>query len=236
MASSRLGWVLFAAGVGASITGAVLMYREHHENLLAGANSLGRDVPKLGPTTPVVGETQAGGMVLQHRRSKNMPIDERVRNIQNLIWESVNDPRMIKLAREITRNAPERDGEAEAREIYMAVKARVRYTGDVAPVRMPDGKVEAIDLYQSAWRTWEFGGGDCDDQSILVATLLSINGITAMLRVTATSKSADWSHIYPVALLPKFAPKKKLPVDTTLPGNKRFGYEVPFGKNLDFPV
>lgn len=235
--ANRLGVALLATGAGVGLIGAIILVREHKRRrqpaLLAGT---GRDVLQLGPETPVVGVTEAGGMVLQHRRSKgSMPIAERVRNIQELVWKSVQDPTMIKLAREITYKAPERDGEAEARAIYNAVKDRIRYTGDVAPVMMPNGEVEAIDLYQSAARTWEFKGGDCDDHSILVATLLSINGIQCWLRVTAATAGSEWSHIYVVAGLPKFAPKKRLPIDTTLPV-RRFNYEVPYARHLDFPV
>lgn len=236
--ADRLGLALLATGVGVGLIGGVLLVRDHQKKRqqLALSGGLGRDVRKLGPETPIVAVTQSGGMVLQHRRSKgSMPIEERVRNIQELIWKSVQDPEMIKLARLMTYAAPERDGEAEARLIYNAVKDRIRYTGDIAPVMMPDGKVEAIDLYQSAARTWEFMGGDCDDHSILNATLLSINGITCKLRVTAATADGEWGHIYVVAELPKFAPKKKVPIDTTLPG-RRFGYEVPFARNLDFPV
>lgn len=236
--ADQLGWVLLATGVGVTLVGGVVLVREHQKHRqqqLAFAGALGANVRRLGPETPVVAITQAGGMTVEHRRSRNMPIEERVRNIQELIWKSVQDPEMIKLARLMTYAAPERDGEAEARLIYNAVKDRIRYTGDIAPVMMPDGKVEAVDLYQSAARTWEFMGGDCDDHSILNATLLSINGITCKLRVTAATADGEWGHIYVVAELPKFAPKKKVPIDTTLPG-RRFGYEVPFARNLDFPV
>lgn len=232
MVSSRLGWALFGIGLGATIGGIVIVAHDRRKKL----EGLGAQMQQLHPGTPVVETTHAGGMVVQHRRSKHMPIDERVANIQRLIWQSVKDPRMIKLAREITYNAPERDGKAEAKAIYDAVKARIRYTGDIAPVKMPNGKVEPIDLYQSAYRTWEFRGGDCDDHSILIATLLAINGISAKLRVTAPSKSSDWTHIYTVALLPKFSPKKATALDTTLPGNNRFDYEVPYGKKLDFDI
>jgi transglutaminase-like putative cysteine protease len=211
------------------VTGIVLVARERRQRL----EGLGR---QLNPGTPVVSTTQAGGMVLQHRRSKHMPIEERVANLQKLVWESVQDPRMIKLARELTLNVPERDGKAEAEAIYKAVKARIRYGGDIAPVKMPDGKVEPIDLYLSAWRVWEMRNADCDEHSVLIATLLSLNGITAKFRVTAPSKSSDWTHIYTVALLPKFSPKNAVALDTTLPGNNRFNYEVPFAKKIDFDV
>lgn len=224
---------MVTGGVAVSLIGVWYLARNHKQQ--KALQGLGRDVNRLGPETPVVSTTRAGGMTLQHRRSKKMPIEERVRNIQEMVWKSISDPTMVKLAREITYSAPARDGEAEAKAIYNAVRERVRYAGDVAPVVLPDGSVEAIDLYQSAARTWEFKGGDCDDHSILIATLLSLNGITARLRVTAARPGEDWSHIYVVAALPKFAPTKLIALDSTLPG-RRFGFEVPFAKNLDFPV
>jgi transglutaminase-like putative cysteine protease len=95
--------------------------------------------------------------------------------------------------------------------------------------------VEGVDLFQSAYRTWEFGGGDCDDHSILAATLLSLNGVPAKFRVTASKKGQDFSHIYTMAGIPKMNPKKWIAVDTTLPGD-RFGYEVPFAKHKDYPA
>lgn len=165
--SSRLGWILLFSGLGSGLVGVMVLAHNRRKQQLEG---LGQDVPRLGPPTPIVETQAAGGMTVQHRRSKRMPIEERVRNIQNLVWESVKDPRMIKLAREITYRAPERDGEREARAIYDAVKARIRYAGDIAPVRQPNGIVEPIDLYQSAWRTWEFKGGDCLPTGTLLLT------------------------------------------------------------------
>lgn len=163
--SSRLGWILLFSGLGSGLAGVLVI--AHNRRKMLG---LGHDVKYLGPPTPVVETQRAGGMTVQHRRSKRMPIEERVRNIQELIWESVKDARVIQLAREITYRAPERDGEKEAKAIYDAVKARIRYTGDIAPVRQPNGVVEPVDLYQSAWRTWEFKGGDCLPAGTLLLT------------------------------------------------------------------
>lgn len=144
---------------------------------------------------------------------------------------------MRKLALQITSRCPERDGLCEAKAIYQAVKGRVRYTGDIAPIKLGSkGAVEGIDLYQSAFRTWEFQGGDCDDHSILVSTLLALNGIEPRLRVTAASRGEDWGHIYPGAILPKLSKGKFLALDTTLPGNNHFGTEVPYARNIDFPA
>ena len=182
----------------------------------------------------VVNRVEAGGMTLDHHKDNGMTIEQRLKILQDLTWQSVQDPRSRKLALEMTSNCPERDGECEARAIYKAIKGRVRYTGDVAPVKQTSGEVEGVDLYQSAYRTWEFKGGDCDDNAILAATALTLNGIQSKFRVTAPRKNADFSHIYTLAGLPKLNPTKWVALDTTLPGNDKFGVEVPYGKARDF--
>jgi len=191
---------------------------------------------QLGQVTVVTPPVQKDGMTLTHYRDKNLPIDERLRILQDLTWQSVQDPRSRKLALGITKHCADRDEKCETRAVYDAIKKHVRYTGDVAPVKMgADGPVEGVDLFQAAYRTWEFGGGDCDDHSILAATLLTLNGIPAKFRVTASRKGEDFSHIYPMAGIPKMRPSKWIALDTTLPGD-RFGYEVPFARKQDYPA
>lgn len=186
---------------------------------------------------PVVGRSESGGMKIEHRRSATMPIEERVASIQDLVWKGVQDPQMRKLALKITSHCPERDGLCEARAVYDYVKRHVRYTGDVAPVKMGrNGPVEGVDYFQLGKRTLEIGGGDCDDQSILGATLLAHNGIMPRLRVTSSTRNGEDEHIYPVAMLPKERPTKAVALDTTLPGSNKFGVEYPAGRVTDFPA
>lgn len=234
---SLLGWGLVLAGLSAFGVGLLALRRN---NALSGLGfQKGRLITKVHAPTPVLQEEKSdSGMVIKHRRSSHMSIEERVGNIQDLVWKSVTDPDMRKLALQITRHCPERDGNCEAKAIYKAIKRRVRYTGDVAPLKIGgrNGPLEPIDYYQSAKRTWEFGGGDCDDHSILAATLLTLNGIPARVRVTAEDKVSDWGHIYALAGLPKTGPRKWAALDTTLPGDNRYDYEVPYGRHLDFPV
>lgn len=235
MNPDRLAKLSALAGVGLMIVGGVLLVRQR-KALSGRLNGLGRFVPGRVPQAAIVGSFNDGSMKTTLRADRDMPIEQRVASIQDLVYRSVQDPKMRKLALAITAKCPERDGLCEAKAIYQAVKARVRYTGDIAPIKQgARGAVEGIDLYQSAWRTWEFRGGDCDDQGILIAALLALNGIEPRLRVTAESKAADWSHIYPGALLPKNTNNGEfVALDATLPGNNRFGVEVPFGKYLEF--
>lgn len=109
-----------------------------------------------------VDRRRRGGMLLEHHRDPRMPIKKRVGIIQDLVWDSVRDPRMRKLALQITQKCRARDAECEARAIHDWTKRNIRYTGDVAPVKMGrNGPVEGVDLFQSAFRTVEFKGGDC---------------------------------------------------------------------------
>jgi hypothetical protein len=236
--TSRTTWLL-AAAAGAAALGAGLYAGHRRSKTLGRARLLGRAAP-AGKRPGQVSETSAGGAKLRHLRSEDMPIQDRVRVLQDLVWKSVQDPRMRKIALDTTRHCPERDGECEARAVYKAVKKRVRYTGDVGAVKMgADGPVESVDFFQSAYRTWDLGGGDCDDNAVLNATLLLLNGIDAKLRVTAEGKGSDWSHIYCTAQLPKnsgggVSGVKDVALDTTLPGSGNFGREVPYGRKLDF--
>lgn len=75
---------------------------------------------------------------------------------------------------------------------------------------------------------------NCDDHSVLNATLLILNGIQAKFRVTSPYRfgSDNYTHIYTMAGLPKNDPTKWVAVDTTLP-DYTFGKEYSFAKNLD---
>jgi hypothetical protein len=199
----------------------------------------------------VKSRTHAGGMTLTHHYDPDMPIQQRVGILQDLVWKGVQHPQMRELALAITGNGerdvtvgkrtfkvkgtgcPARDKLCEAEAVYNFVKSNLRYGGDVAPVRMPDGKIEGVDLFQSGLRSLEMGSGDCDDHSVLTCTLLSLNGIPARFRVTAPTKTSDWQHVYSVAGMPVGQPEKWIPLDTTLPGNM-FGIEAKAPRRLDF--
>jgi hypothetical protein len=217
-------------GLGLVGLGGFLYYRERK----MGGLGRTRYSPGRFAEPPAIDSYTDGDATTILRASNNMPIEERIGSIQKMIEKSVMDPKMRALAMHITRECPERDGKCEAKAIYRAVKKRVRYTGDIAPIKMSSGDVEGIDLYQSARRTWEMGGGDCDDQVALISTLASVIGLTARLRVTAEHPGGEPSHIYAVIGLPKFEPNKFVALDTTLPGSSNFGVEAGAGEKTDY--
>lgn len=182
---------------------------------------------------PMIGAYSDGNMRTTLHDSPTMPIEARVAQIQKLIHASIQDPEMRRLALSITRGCPERDKMCEARAVYHYVKQNVRYTGDVGAIQHPDGIVEGVDLYQSARRTLiDMRGGDCDDQSIAVSTLLALNGIDPTLRIVKSWGAEDWEHIFPGF----FVGRKFIALDTTLPGDQSFGVEPRYFRKVDFPA
>lgn len=189
----KVSWGAIIAGGLIALGGAVYLYRSRDKR-----------VAELGQ---VIHQVEAGGMVLKHHREKNLPIEKRIKILQDLTYSSIHDPRMRKIALELTQHCPERDGLCEAKAIYDAVKARVRYTGDVAPIKHPDGSVEGIDLYQSAYRTYEdFRGGDCLPARTLLLTegfkLVPIEELKPGMRIWGRDNWTEVTNVWFKGILP----------------------------------
>lgn len=101
-------------------------------------------------------------------------LDDRVNLIIRLVWDGeaafnkrhapeggLRDPWMRQLGLRVTSLCTARDDMCELNAIHEFVKQNVRYTGDIA----------MKDLFQSAWRTLQYGGGDCLPLSTLVLCL-----------------------------------------------------------------
>lgn len=231
-----------AVGVVAVGVGAALVSRRRQLRGGMGRGNAG-PTPKLITRNPAKMPTptetiRIGGRTLTRYEAKSISIDERLKLIQARVWQGVNDPRIRQLALKITQGCGRDDGPCEAQKVFEAVKAKARYTGDVGPVLNPKtGVVEGADLYQNPMVTWDFGGGDCDDMTALIASLLAVIGHTVRLRVSSESRFADWSHVFPVTMLPKDRPAKAVAVDVTLPwANARAGSEARYGKARDYVI
>jgi transglutaminase superfamily protein len=136
----------------------------------------------------------------------------------------LRDPIMRRLGLLATRQCRARADSCELEAIYWFTANNVRYTGDIA------GK----DTYQTALRTLQYGGGDCDDHGILNAVLAMENGFTCHWRITSNT-GGSWDHIYCMAGVPKHKPVEWIALDTTLTGG-RIGREPRFVKYKDFLV
>jgi hypothetical protein len=175
-----------------------------------------------------------GPMLRSHRVSS---LDDRVKLLRALVWKGaqafdprvrpeggLQDPEMRRLGLSVVQQCPARDDMCELGAIFEFVARNIRYTGDIA------GK----DTFQSALRTLQYAGGDCDDHSVLNAVLAMENGFDTKFRITSNT-GASWDHIYTMAGVPKHAPRRWVALDTTL-GTGRFGREPPRAKNRDFDV
>ncbi len=157
-------------------------------------------------------------------------LDERVRLLRKLCWDSdngVRSPQLIYLARQVTRGCTARDVTCELRSIYRFTIENVRYAGDVA----------GVDTFSSPLRTLQMGAEDCDGHTVLNAALAIINGFQAKARITS-NRGITWDHIYCMVGLPKGRTDRWIALDTTLARSRqdfaRFGIEPPRAKYQDF--
>ena len=165
-------------------------------------------------------------------------LEDRVVILRRLVWlgdaafgrrnapvGGLKDPRMRQIGLEVTSACRARDDMCELAAIYEFVKRNVRYTGDITDK----------DTFQTAWRTLQMAGGDCDDHSVLCAVLAMENGFQTKFRITSNT-GATWDHIFCLAGVPKTSPRKWIVLDTTLPGANKFGVHPPMAKYKDFEV
>lgn len=154
-------------------------------------------------------------------------LEDRVQVLRDLVWKptgGLRDPRMRQIALMVTRHCPPRNDMCELEAIYDFVVKNIRYTGDIV----------FKDTFQTALRTMQFAGGDCDDHSVCSAVLAMANGFQTRFRITSNT-GKTWDHIYMMAGVPKHNPKRWVALDTTL-GPGRFASQPPRAKHQDFMV
>jgi transglutaminase-like putative cysteine protease len=115
--------------------------------------------------------------------------------IRQLVDDAVKDPEVNVTAIGMVRGVDQFNRDAKARAIYEAVASRFFYVED--PVG-PFGAKETLRPTRVLLQTW---AGDCDDASVLIASLLGTIGIPSRVVTIAADPSApeEFSHIYPEA-------------------------------------
>lgn len=107
-----------------------------------------------------------------------------------------------RLAVNIVRYVPIKNYRAEALAVFSFVRARIRYTRDIA----------GVETVQTPDKTLEIGAGDCDDQAVLVASLMGAIGAT--MRFTAIGYLPGvYQHVYAEVL----HEGRWVPMETTEP-------------------
>ncbi len=222
-------WLIFSA-IAAAAYGVFSLRRA------GGLGGSTRFIGKRAREAPILESHSEGGMLTTHRRDADLSIESRVATLQSLVYKGIQSGPMRKLSLQVVSGCEARDKYCEAQKIFQYVQQNVRYSGDIGNVKFPDGTVDAVDVFQSAARTLEFGAGDCDDHSVAILTMMASVGLDGYFKVTSETNDDSWSHVYAVVDVPSRNGKQRLvAADSTLP-NGSFGDEAPAARALLFPA
>jgi hypothetical protein len=138
-------------------------------------------------TLPMYEPSARGFVSAQPLLSGDAGVEQTVALMRQLVDEALRDPSIIRLAADIVRPFPAFDDLAEANALYEWVRRNIRFTKD---------PVNKEKLYPPA-ELLKIRAGDCDDISMLLATLLMAVGYPARLMTIAAPGSPDqFSHVY----------------------------------------
>lgn len=120
--------------------------------------------------------------------------------MRNLVRSGKKSPRVRQTAVLLTQNLPQKDREEEIKALYRFVRDRIRYVRDI----------RGVETLHTADRVLENKQGDCDDKSILLASLLESLGFQTRFIAIGFSppkklfgklSSSGYSHVLPEVLL-----------------------------------
>jgi hypothetical protein len=171
-------------------------------------------------------------------------IKERVAHIQDRVRKDSLKPEVKEMAMAVltrkesdgdgnTRWAvPEKDYEAEITALYKAVQdpaspIALRYTRDHNTVDQFFAANKLASLHGPSLK-----GGDCDDGTILLGSLLRSVGYPVRLRVIQDVNASSWSHIYLLVGTPPPRPTKWIALDWSVRPPKPAGWEAPGARDV----
>lgn len=111
--------------------------------------------------------------------------------MRQLVRRYRSDPQLRAVALNLLALTPEKNALAEVTTLFEFVRDRIRYTGDVLDTETlatPD-------------KTLALRAGDCDDKSVLLATLLESVGYVTRFVVAGYNFPGVFEHVYVSAML-----------------------------------
>jgi hypothetical protein len=117
-------------------------------------------------------------------------VEQTIQTMRELVDEALHDPAIIRLATDIVRSVPAFDDASELKALFDWEIGNIRFTKD---------PVNKEKLYPPA-ELLKIRAGDCDDMSMLIATLAMAVGYPARL-VTVAVNGDEFSHVYAEANL-----------------------------------
>jgi transglutaminase-like putative cysteine protease len=135
-----------------------------------------------------------------------------LRLMRQLVEQGKRDPRIRAAAVNLIHLIPERDHLGEIRTLFEFVRDRIRYVNDV----------NGVETVHEPAKILELESGDCDDKTILLASLLESVGYTTRFVVTGHNYPGVFDHVYLMVMLPDGS---FLPLDASEPVGP--GWEPP---------
>lgn len=106
--------------------------------------------------------------------------------MRSIVRKYKTKPSLRILAQRMTRNLPDKNYTLEAATLHRFVRDKIRYVRDV----------NGVETVQTPDKTIEIGSGDCDDKSVLVATLLESIGHPTRFVACGFRQPGYYSHVF----------------------------------------
>lgn len=119
-----------------------------------------------------------------------------LKQMSRLALRGSHDTRVIQAAHDIVRNVPERNDMATFEAVLADVRARMRYTHDPLGAELVKDPAYVIGMSDSYGLQKE--PMDCDDASVLAASMLGALGYRTEFVTVATdaARGGEWGHVY----------------------------------------
>lgn len=118
--------------------------------------------------------------------SGNAGTRDTLKLMTDIVKNFKRNPTIRELALALTRNLPQKKWLAEVQAIHRFVRDGVRYVKDI----------RGVETLQTPIQTLRLGCGDCDDKSILAASLLEAIGHPTRFKAVG-QEAGRFSHVYP---------------------------------------
>lgn len=148
-------------------------------------------------------------------RSGDAGVTDTLKIMAQLARQYKVNPLLRQTAARAVINCPPKDDLCEAATLQDFVRSNIRYTGDVfetETVQTPD-------------YTLQEGYGDCDDQSVLLATLLMAIGIPAAYCAVGIN-GENFSHVLTFGIIRQGSQVSQVALETTLSEDPQTGAPV----------
>jgi transglutaminase-like putative cysteine protease len=105
--------------------------------------------------------------------------------MSQLVRSSKKNPEIRQLALSLVRRNGQKDWVGEVRDLHAFVRDRIRYVKDI----------RGVETLHTPEKLLEYGQGDCDDKSTLLATLLETLGHPTRF-VAVGFRPGRFDHVY----------------------------------------